>query len=74
MDSNRLQTQVPMTGRVIVSFFFARTVLSELRRRMREPMFETKSNGEEVRYKPMDDEMRLQELMNDLDSFKVIYG
>ena len=41
---------------------------------MREPMYETKSNGETVRYKPLGDEMSLQELMNDLDSIKVIYG
>lgn len=53
--------------------FFALTVLSELCRRMREPMYETKSNGEEVRYKPVCDEMSLQKLMNRLDSIKESY-
>ena len=62
-----------MKGRFIVSSF-ALTVLSELRRRMRELMFETKSNGEVVRYKALGDEMSLQKLMNDLDSIKVVYG
>lgn len=67
------QTQTTMTGRFIVSFF-ALTVLNELRRRMREPTYETKSNGETVRYKPVGDEMSLEELMNELDGIKVVYG
>ena len=73
MDTIHSQTQTTMTGCFFVSFF-ALTVLSELRRRMREPMYETKRNGETVRYKPVADEMSLQELMNDLDSIKVVYG
>lgn len=73
MDSIRSHTEETMKGRFIVSFF-ALTVLSELRRRMREPMYKTKNNGETVRYKPVGDEMSLQELMNDLDSIKVVYG
>lgn len=72
MDSIRSQTQTTMTGRFIVSSF-ALTVLSELRRRMRESMFEIRSNGEAVRYKPLCDELSLQKLMNDLNSIKVVY-
>lgn len=73
MDSIQSHTQASMKGRFIVSFF-ALTVLSELRRRMRESMYETKSNGGTVRYKPLGDEMSLQELMNELDGIKVVYG
>ncbi len=77
MDSIQSQTQTQtratMTGRFIVSFF-ALTVLNELRRRMREPMYETKSNGEMVRYKPLGDEMSFRELMNELESIKLVYG
>lgn len=50
-----------MKGRFIVSYF-SLTVLSELRRRMREPMYDTKSNGEVMRYKPVGDEMSFWEL------------
>ena len=46
----------------------------KLRRRMRQPLYETKSNGEEVRYKPLGDEMTFRELLNYLDSIKVVYG
>ena len=53
-----------MKGRFIVSYFLL-TVLSELRRRMREPMYDTKSNGEVMRYKPVGDEMSFWELMYD---------
>lgn len=37
-------------------------------------MNETKSNGETVRYKPVGDEMNFRELMNYLNSIKVIHG
>lgn len=73
MDSIRSHTRASMKGRFIVSFV-ALTVLSKLRRRMREPLYETKNNGEAVRDKPLGDEMSLKELMNDLDSIKVIFG
>lgn len=73
MDSIRSHTQAAMKGRFIVSFF-ALTVLSESRRRMRKPMNETKSNGETVRYKPVGDEMNFRELMNYLNNIKVIDG
>lgn len=73
MDLIRSHTEATMKGRFIVCFF-ALTVLSELRRRMWEPMYENNSNGETVRYKPVDDEMSFRELMNYLDSIKVVYG
>lgn len=73
MDLIRSHTEVTMKGRFIVSYF-SLTVLSELRRRMREPMYDTKSNGEVMRYKPVGDEMSFRELMYDLDSIKVVYG
>ena len=73
MDALRSHTEATMKGRFIVSFF-ALTVLSELRRRMRQPLYETKSNGEEVRYEPLGDEMTFRELLNYLDSIKVVYG
>ncbi len=72
MDTVRSHHDDTLEGRFIVSFF-AMTILSQLRRAMRETTYVTTGEGSAKAVRPLDDEMTFNELKNRLSSIRMVF-